>query len=215
MPVFFPLRPFVASRVHQEIFSKLTNWTGACDMLHERSCWTNTWAMGQDGLVVMHLDFWRTVSAFVTGYVPHRRCLSGLPSGLSEHEKPSMTLRDNCWRSIERSSPIKDTGVLLRVLLYMCCTRSKSEGLRQCWVEWIHSKNDEHRGASSWPRHEWSADPRHLRLPYGEKYGLVFLELQSQIADKFFRKNRNSIPRTPPILQNMKRKRGKAGKSWI
>ncbi len=73
--ISFPTRSaFVMSRVHRENFSKFTNWTGACNMSHATSSWTNRRSAEQDGLVVLRWYFWLMVYGFVTGCVQQVNC---------------------------------------------------------------------------------------------------------------------------------------------
>ncbi len=50
-------RNIVMTRIHEEDASSFTYWTEACHMPYRRNNWTNSWNVGQDGLVVMRWDF--------------------------------------------------------------------------------------------------------------------------------------------------------------
>ncbi len=107
----------VMSRVHQENFSKLTNWTGACDMPYERSCWTNRWSVGQDDLVVTHWDFWlRNAGSWPVMFFAGDVFPTGLPRRSEQNLRRSRTKHGSerpvlqLWRSRSNS----DRGELAR-----------------------------------------------------------------------------------------------------
>ena len=140
-------------------FSKLTNWTEACDMSYTTNSWSNGRKTGQDGLVVMRWDFWLSVNGFLTTCVLHRR---STPNRTSQMEWADITSRDKSWISIDR----------LSLASYVATGQSQ-----KVWWNRLAEQMTDHRDLfssrntrSSWLHNKFTSFVRYLRPPYGEVY---------------------------------------------